>query len=69
MAADTPQREAPLPELLSAPGLADYLSVPVSTVYHWRNRGEGPPGFKVGKRVYYRADEVAKWLGQQAAER
>jgi excisionase family DNA binding protein len=68
MATDTPQREAPLPELLSVPELADYLGVPVTTLYHWRGRGEGPPGFRVGKRLYYRAEEVAKWLEEQAAE-
>jgi predicted DNA-binding transcriptional regulator AlpA len=36
--------------------------VPVSTIYHWRGRGEGPPALKVGKRLRFRADDVLKWL-------
>ena len=36
-----------LVELLSPQDLADYLDVPVSTLYDWRWRGEGPKGFRV----------------------
>ncbi len=57
-----------LPELLGIPELAAYLGVPVSTLYVWRQRGLGPPGFKVGKRVRYRAADVAKWLKERAGE-
>jgi excisionase family DNA binding protein len=52
----------PLPELLTAPQLARYLGVPLSTVYHWRSKREGPPGFRVGKRLQFRAADVAAWL-------
>jgi DNA-binding transcriptional MerR regulator len=58
-------RERPLPELLTTRELADSLGVPVSTVRFWRGRGEGPPGFKLGKRVVYRTTDVARWLDQQ----
>ena len=51
-----------LPEILSVAELAAYLGVPVSTIYFWRGRGEGPPGFKVGRQVRYRADDVSLWL-------
>ena len=59
--------EAPLelPSLLSVPELADYLGVPVSTIHYWRGKREGPPGFKVGKRLCFRADDVARWLTEQ----
>jgi excisionase family DNA binding protein len=53
-----------LPELLTVPQLADYLGVPVSTIYHWRTKGQGPPGFKLGKRVAFRAGDVARWLDE-----
>jgi excisionase family DNA binding protein len=66
MATDTPTADTPLPELLSVPELSAYLGVPVSTLYLWRTRGEGPPGFKIGKVVRYRASEVSKWLEEQA---
>jgi excisionase family DNA binding protein len=51
-----------LPELLSAPELAEYVGVPLSTIYHWRSRGRGPHGFRVGKQVRFRASDVAAWL-------
>lgn len=36
-------------QLLSPRQLADYLNVPLSTLYRWHYHGEGPPGFRVGK--------------------
>ena len=58
-------RERPLPQLLTTRELADRLGVPISTVRFWRGRGEGPPGFKLGKRVVYRTTDVARWLELQ----
>lgn len=40
--------------------------VPVATLYGWRHRGEGPPGYRVGRHVRYRRAEVEKWLTTQA---
>jgi excisionase family DNA binding protein len=54
--------EKRLPDLLSPGEVAAYLDVPVSTIHYWRGRGEGPPGFKVGKRLRFRASDVTKWL-------
>lgn len=34
----------------------------VSTLRAWRRRGEGPPSFKVGRRIAYRRVEVADWV-------
>jgi excisionase family DNA binding protein len=55
----------PLPDLLSPSEVAVYLGVPVSTIHYWRGRGQGPPGFKVGKRLRFRASDVAKWLEER----
>ena len=38
-----------LDRLLTVEDLADYLGVPVTTLYQWRYRSEGPPGFRVGR--------------------
>lgn len=40
------------------------------TVRHWRYTGKGPVGFRVGRRLLYRASEVEAWLEQahQAAQ-
>ncbi len=51
--------------LLTVKELADYLGVPVATIYAWRCRGEGPPGFRVGKHVRYRWADVAEWIERQ----
>lgn len=63
----------PLDRLLSAQELADYLRVPVATLYAWRYRGEGPPGFRIGKHLRYRWRDVKGWIERQlhtsAAER
>jgi excisionase family DNA binding protein len=57
--------EKRLPDLLSPDEVAAYLDVPVSTIHYWRSRGEGPLGFKVGKRLRFRATDVAKWLEER----
>ncbi len=53
-------------EFFSPQGLADYLDVPVRSVYSWRARGEGPKGFRVGRHVRFRRSDVARWLEGQA---
>jgi excisionase family DNA binding protein len=42
--------------------LADALSVPVATVYHWSSTGTGPRRIRVGKRVLFRITEIERWL-------
>ncbi len=42
--------------------VADYLGVPVQTVYGWRKTGSGPPGRRVGKHVRYKPDQVEAWF-------
>jgi excisionase family DNA binding protein len=51
--------------LLSLTDLAEFLSVPVTTLYQWRHRGEGPPGYRIGRHVRYRRAEVEAWLATQ----
>ena len=38
---------------------AEALGVSVGTLANWSTDGVGPPSFKVGKKVYYRANDVA----------
>jgi excisionase family DNA binding protein len=42
--------------------VAEYLGVPVKTIYDWRTRNYGPPGRKVGRYVRYRAEDVRAWV-------
>lgn len=64
MAIDIRSRDT-LPALLTVPELAAYLNVPVSTIYHWRHKQHGPSALRVGKRLCFRAEDVAEWLEQR----
>lgn len=44
--------------------VADYLRIPVQTLYSWRCTGYGPKARRIGKHLRYRPDEVAAWLDQ-----
>jgi len=48
--------------LLSVQELAEYLGVPVATLYQWRTKRYGPVGLRVGKHIRYRRQEVERWL-------
>ena len=48
--------------LLTAEDLANFLNVPIKTLYAWRYRGEGPIGFRVGKHIRYRWTDVEGWI-------
>ena len=54
-----------LDQLLTVQELANYLGVPVATIYAWRYRHEGPPGFRVGRHVRFRRSDVEEWILQQ----
>ena len=55
----------PLDRLLTVEDLADYLGVPVATIYAWRYRHQGPPGLRVGRHLRYRWADVQRWIHQQ----
>jgi excisionase family DNA binding protein len=48
--------------LLSPHEVAAFLGVPLQTIYRWRYRHEGPPGYRVGRHVRYRTVDVEQWL-------
>lgn len=54
-----------LDRLLTAQELADYIGVPLATVYSWRRRNNGPPGFRVGRHLRYRWSEVEEWISER----
>ena len=58
----------PVEKLFTPQELAAYLDVPVSTLYDWRWRGEGPRGFRVGKHIRYRRSDVEQWIHQRLQE-
>ena len=57
-----------LDRLLTVEDLAEYLDVPVSTVYAWRYRRQGPPGFRVGRHLRFRWSDVERWIKDRIAQ-
>jgi len=49
--------------------LAEFLGVPMNTVYKWESRGDGPPSYKVGKHRRYRERDVLAWLESRKNEK
>jgi excisionase family DNA binding protein len=61
----TTDTESGLEPLLSIETLADYLGVPVTTVYDWRVARKGPCGIRVGRHIMFAVSGVRAWLAQQ----
>lgn len=38
------------------------------TLATWRSRSEGPPPTKLGKRVFYRVDDIVMWVQARGGE-
>jgi excisionase family DNA binding protein len=51
-----------LDRLLTVEDLAEYLGVPVATLYAWRYHRQGPPGFRVGRHIRYRWADIEEWI-------
>ncbi len=51
-----------LEPLMSVEDLAEYLGVPVQTIYDWRVAGTAPRAFKFGKRLKFAVADVRDWL-------
>lgn len=51
------------PRALATPAeVADFLQVPVKTLYQWRYEGKGPRACRVGRHLRYRWQDVELWL-------
>lgn len=56
------EHDSGLDPLLSIEDLADYLGVPVATIYDWRVDGKGPCGVRVGRHVKFAQSDVRAWV-------
>ncbi len=56
---------AALEPLLSTEELAEYLGVPVKTIYEWRTGGHGPCAVRVGRHLKFAVSDVQAWVAQQ----
>lgn len=51
--------------LATADEIADYLGVPLATVYQWSSRGGGPRLIKVGRHLRARWSDIEAYLDAQ----
>jgi excisionase family DNA binding protein len=56
------QQQGGVIRLLTIEEVAEYLQVPVQTLYHWRYKRTGPESVRVGRFVRYRRADVEAWL-------
>ena len=54
-----------LDPLVTITELAEYLGVPVKTIYEWRQTGRGPVGLRIGRHVKFRISDVQAWVDGQ----
>jgi excisionase family DNA binding protein len=54
-----------LEPMLTIDELAEYLALPVRTLYDWRLSGRGPCAVHVGRQLRYLVSDVESWLSQQ----
>lgn len=56
-------------KLMSVEDVADYLGVPVNTLYQWRHKGTGPDAFRIGRHLRYDPAVVREWLAGHSGAR
>ena len=53
-------------DLLSTAEAAGMTGIPEGTWRYWRHCGdEGPPSVRLGKRVFYRKQDIIDWINDQ----
>ena len=55
-------------ELIPDPEVEKILHQRPQTLAVWRSEKRGPAYVKIGRRVFYRRSDIAKWLGDQLHE-
>jgi DNA-binding transcriptional MerR regulator len=54
-----------MPRLLTLTEVAELTRLPISTLRYYRQRGSGPPTFRVGRRVMAYETDVLAWVDHQ----
>jgi DNA-binding transcriptional MerR regulator len=50
--------------LLTMPEAGEVLRVPIDTLRYWRQKGIGPPSFRLGRRVVYRLADCEAYIAE-----
>lgn len=64
-----PRPRQKLERLLSVDEVAEFLGIPVATLYQWRHKGCGPEAYRVGRHLRYEPAVVRAWLDEHLADR
>lgn len=51
--------------LMTIADVADYLGVPVQTIYFWRVEGKGPKAHKIGRHLRFAPEDVRAYVAEQ----
>ena len=63
----TEQQDDVAGEALMTPSqVAAFLNMPLATLQTWRANRTGPRGYRVGRHVRYRREDVERWLAERA---
>jgi hypothetical protein len=52
-------------DFLTLPEVAEILRVPVNTLRWWRQRGDGPPFFRIGRHLVTTIGDLRDWIQEQ----
>lgn len=52
-------------DLMDSAGVSELTGISAATLRYWRHVNEGPPSFKLGRRVVYRREAVEEWVAEQ----
>ncbi|ARZ67227.1 DNA-binding protein [Streptomyces albireticuli] len=52
---------------LTPEDIAEIFEVSRETVYQWRRKRTGPPGFRVGKHIRYDPTDVQRYIAERKA--
>ncbi|MGP3984407.1 helix-turn-helix domain-containing protein [Streptomyces sp. KR80] len=50
---------------LTPDDIAEMFEVPLETVYQWRKKRTGPPGFRIGKHLRYDPADIRAYVTQR----
>ncbi|MFC8263530.1 helix-turn-helix domain-containing protein [Streptomyces sp. NPDC057291] len=50
---------------LTPDDIAEIFEVPKETVYQWRKKRTGPPGFRIGKHIRYDPAAVHRYVAER----
>lgn len=53
------------PALLDTPALSAHTGISEVTLRAWRHRGQGPRWFNLGRKCFYKREDVDAWLTEQ----